>query len=52
MSTVIMHSAVSVDGFFAALAGWRAVANHLPRLPCEQRCVVQDLRLFLIGHRR
>jgi hypothetical protein len=34
------HSPVlqrAVDGLFAALAGWRAVANHLARLPCEQR---------------
>jgi hypothetical protein len=26
-----------VGGLFAALAGWRAVANHLARLPFEQR---------------
>jgi uncharacterized membrane protein YccC len=34
------HSPVlqrAVYGLFAALAGWRAVANHLARLPCEQR---------------
>jgi uncharacterized membrane protein YccC len=34
------HSPVlqrAVHGLFAALAGWRAVANHLARLPCEQR---------------
>jgi uncharacterized membrane protein YccC len=39
-SQVRYHSAVlqrAVDGLFAALAGWRAVANHLARLPFEQR---------------
>jgi uncharacterized membrane protein YccC len=39
-SQVRYHSPVlqrAVDGLFAALAGWRAVANHLARLPCEQR---------------
>jgi uncharacterized membrane protein YccC len=33
------HSPVlqrAVDGFFAALTGWRAVANHLVRLPGNQ----------------
>jgi uncharacterized membrane protein YccC len=39
-SLVRYHSPVlqrAVDGLFAALAGWRSVANHLARLPCEQR---------------
>jgi uncharacterized membrane protein YccC len=39
-SRIRYHSPVlqnAVDGLFAALAGWRAVANHLGRLPCEQR---------------
>ena len=39
-SRVRYHSPVlqrAVDGLFAALAGWRAVANHLARLPFEQR---------------
>jgi uncharacterized membrane protein YccC len=39
-SQVRYHSPVlqrAVDGLFAALAGWRAVANHMARLPCEQR---------------
>src|SRR5207248_9335634 len=39
-SQVRYHSPVlqrAVDGLFAALAGWRAVANHLARLPREQR---------------
>jgi uncharacterized membrane protein YccC len=34
------HSPVlqrAVDGLFAALAGWRAVVNHLARLSCERR---------------
>jgi len=26
----------AVDGLFAALAGWRAISNHLARLPCQQ----------------
>jgi uncharacterized membrane protein YccC len=33
------HSPVlqrAVDGLFAALAGWRAVANHLVRLPADE----------------
>jgi uncharacterized membrane protein YccC len=39
-SQVRYHSPVlqkAVDGLFAALAGWRAVASHLARLPREQR---------------
>src|SRR5205814_2885918 len=39
-SRIRYHSPVlqrAVDGLFAALAGWRTVANHLAPLPFEQR---------------
>jgi hypothetical protein len=42
------HSPVlqkAVDGLFAALAGWRAVANHLPRLSPERAHAEADLIL-------
>ena len=38
-SQIRYHSPVlqkSVDGLFAALSGWRAIANHLVRLPDDQ----------------
>jgi uncharacterized membrane protein YccC len=38
-SQIRYHSPVlqkAVDGFFAALSGWRAIANHLVRLPDDQ----------------
>jgi hypothetical protein len=38
-SQIRYHSPVlqkSVDGLFAALSGWRAIANHLVRLPNDQ----------------
>jgi uncharacterized membrane protein YccC len=43
----------AVDGLFSALSGWRAVANHLPRLSAEQaraeanpvvECIARELR--------
>jgi uncharacterized membrane protein YccC len=46
----------AVDGFFEALSAWRALANHLVRLPDDQaraeaaailRCLPQDLRSLL-----